>query len=109
MITERIEKRRAVFPRQYNTQPISKEEIQKILAVANWAPTHKHTEPWRFKVIYGEERLHDFARFLGASYKRTAKRFVQKKYERTMDKVHRSAAVILICYQRNPKERTPEW
>lgn len=109
MITERIEKRRAVFPRQYNREPISKAEIQKILASSNWAPTHKHTEPWRFKVIYGRERVEDFAQFLGACYKRTARRFTQGKYERTMDKVKRSACIILICFQRDPKERIPEW
>lgn len=109
MITEIIEKRRAVFPRQYNTDSISKEEIQKVLEAANWAPTHKHTEPWRFKVIYGTERLEQFSKFLGERYKATAKRFSQGKYERTMEKVKRSGCIILICFQSDPKNRLPEW
>ncbi len=104
-----ITERRAVFPRQYNTQPLSKETIQKVLASANWAPTHKHTEPWRFKVVYGEEKLEEFARFLGAAYKATTARFVQGKYERIMDKVCRSSCILLICFQRDPRARIPEW
>lgn len=109
MITKIIEKRRAVFPRQYNSEPISKEDIRKVLEAANWAPTHKYTEPWRFKVIYGTERLKQFSEFLGERYKVTAKRFSQGKYERTMEKVTHSGCVILICFQPDPKNRLPEW
>ena len=53
MISEIIKSRRSVFPAQYNNEPIDREEIMKILEAANWAPTHRRTEPWRFKVIQG--------------------------------------------------------
>ena len=56
MIFELIQRRRSVFPAQYNEQPIKKSDIEKILEAANWAPTHKKTEPWRFKVLLGEKK-----------------------------------------------------
>ena len=46
-----IKNRRSVMPYQYNDVPIKEDDLFKILEAANWAPTHKKTEPWRFKVF----------------------------------------------------------
>ena len=73
MIEEIIKNRRAVFPAQYNSEEISKETIEKILETANWAPTHKKTEPWRFKVMQGE-KLEHLGQFLADKYKDTAEK-----------------------------------
>lgn len=37
-------------------EPVSKEQIQAILQMACWAPTHKRSEPWAFHVFEGEGR-----------------------------------------------------
>lgn len=108
MLKSIIENRRAVYPRQYNTSPIEKEEIETILEAANWAPTHKRTEPWRFKVVYGD-KLNEFGEFLADRYKATAKKFSERKHQGIKDKVDRSGCVILICMQRDSKGRVPEW
>ena len=107
MISE-ISNRRAVFPAQYNGESISKEEIAIILAAANWAPTHRRTEPWRFKVFHGDSRK-SLAEFLQNTYKRTATKFSEIKYKKIGDKPLQSGCVIAICYQRDPDERVPEW
>src|SRR5690606_793791 len=62
--------RRAVFPAQYNGQAITKEEILTILESANWAPTHKRTEPWRFKVFHGTSQV-ALGKFMAETYKQT--------------------------------------
>lgn len=103
-----IENRRAVYPRQYNDKPIEQEDIQVILEAANWAPTHKKTEPWRFKVIRGQ-KLTEFGDFMADRYKATAKNFSERKYNKTKNKFLQSACVIAICMQRDPRERIPEW
>lgn len=108
-IIDSIARRRAVFPRQFNDEAISKEEIGKLLEAANWAPSHKRTEPWRFKVILGDEKLKELSEFVGAQYKAHAKKFSERKYQGKKDKCLRSAAVILVCMQRDLKERVPEW
>ena len=70
MIEEIIRNRRSVFPAQYNSDEIAKETIIKILEAANWAPTHKKTEPWRFKVMR-DEKLVQLGQFLADKYKET--------------------------------------
>lgn len=108
MISDLIKKRRAVFPVQYNDQPIAKEDIKTILAAANWAPTHKKTEPWRFKVLQNE-KLIEFGHFLAGRYKATTKKFSERKFEKIKEKFEKSACVIAICMQRDHRERLPEW
>lgn len=107
-ITEIIAHRRAVFPRVYNDKPVSREDIETILQAANWAPTHRKTEPWRFKVVTGK-KLIELGEFMAEQYKATATKFSERKYMGTKEKYERSSSVILICMQRDLKERVPEW
>ncbi|NAS10461.1 nitroreductase family protein [Poritiphilus flavus] len=108
MISDLIKNRRAVFPVQYNEQPIAKSAIEKILEAANWAPTHKKTEPWRFKVLTGtsKERLGEF---LSKKYQEVDPRPKQIKIRKLLENPKRAGAVIAICMQRDPKESLPEW
>jgi len=108
MISEIIRNRRAVFPEQYNDQPISKEEISTVLEAANWAPTHKRTEPWRFKVFHGTSQV-ALGKFLAETYKHTTENFSEFTYKKFMDNPVKAGCVIAICMQRDPKESLPEW
>ncbi|MGO3181622.1 MAG: nitroreductase family protein [Aequorivita sp.] len=108
MISETIKNRRAVFPVQYNNQPITKEEILTILEAANWAPTHKRTEPWRFKVFHGESQI-ALGQFMGETYKKTAVKFSEHKYNKLIEKSVQAKCVIAICFQREAKGSLPEW
>ncbi len=108
-LNQLIKTRRAVFPKVYNGKPISKEVIQQILENANWAPTHKYTEPWRFKVFLGESK-NQLGKKLGAIYEEFAgDHFSPMKYKKVSQKPVQSACVIAICMQRDPEERIPEF
>ena len=109
-ITQVIRSRRSVFPNMYLDREIPRQLMEEILENANWAPTHKLTEPWRFHVFQGKG-LESLSRFLGDQYKtsKPGDSFSQKKYEKTIRKPLQSAAVIAICMKRDPKERIPEW
>ncbi|MAO49068.1 MAG: nitroreductase [Aequorivita sp.] len=108
MISETIKNRRAVFPAQYNDQPISKEEVLTILEGANWAPTHKRTEPWRFKVFHGVSQI-ALGKFISETYKQTTENFSEFTYNKFMDNPVKAGCVIAICMQRDPKESIREW
>ena len=41
-----IKSRRTITPKNLNGKPLTSEELDLILEAANWAPTHKKTEPW---------------------------------------------------------------
>ncbi|MDG1045617.1 MAG: nitroreductase [Bacteroidia bacterium] len=50
-LEEIIKLRRSVYPVSFSGSPVPKSTIEKMLELANWAPTHLRTEPWRFKVF----------------------------------------------------------
>ncbi|MGB5819045.1 MAG: nitroreductase [Saonia sp.] len=108
MIFDLIRNRRSVFPAQYNGKPIAKEDIERILEAANWAPTHKKTEPWRFKVVTGKSKG-DLGLFLANKYKEVDPRPKEFKIKKLVENPKRAGAVIAICMQRDPNESLPEW
>jgi len=109
VLTNIIKRRRSVFPASYTQEAIADEIIAKILESANYAPTHKLTEPWRFVVIRGEakERL---GAELGRLYQETIpkEKFMQKKYDSFAEKTGQAACIIAINIQFNP-DKVPAW
>ncbi len=109
-VSELIRKRRSVFPKSYNGKPISREVVEEVLENANWAPNHKLTEPWRFKVIAssGLERL---SSYLSSYYKDNtpAEIFSERKFNKLKNNPLKAACIIAICMKRDKEERVPEW
>jgi len=107
---ELIAKRRSIFPKQYNDKQIPTNIIMDILVQANWAPTHRLTEPWRFKVLRGKalERLGDLSEKLYQE-NTSSENFSAEKMAKKGLKPRQSSCVIAICMNRDPKESVPEW
>ncbi|MEM6320735.1 MAG: nitroreductase [Bacteroidota bacterium] len=109
-ITQLIRNRRSIFPKTYIDKPIPKVIIEEILENANWAPTHRKTEPWRFKVLMDEAlmRLRDWQ---VDWYKRTTPKetFSDRKFKKLQTNPLKAGAIIAICMQRDPKASIPEW
>lgn len=108
MILKTIQERRSVFPAQYNQDRVSKEEIVQLLEAANWAPTHRKTEPWRFYVVTGNH-LENLGDFLADTYRKTTTKFSEFKLQKIKAKPLQASHVIVICMERDLKERVPEW
>jgi len=109
MIQDLISSRRAVFPVQFNSETISRNEMEQILSAANWAPTHRRTEPWRFKVFYSEGARLDLSNFLGKTYRETTAKYSEVKHKKITEKPMQSSCVVAICMQRDMAESVPEW
>lgn len=94
----------------YTDQEIPQETIEEILEAANWAPNHKKTEPWRFKVMRGDALVR-LGEYLSDFYQENtpAEKFSEKKFEKMRNKPPKASAVIALCMQRDPDERLPEW
>lgn len=109
-LNELIARRRAIFPQNYIEKTIPRTIIEQVLENANWAPTHKLTEPWRFKVFYSAA-LQSLSRYLGDWYTANtpADQFSEKKFQKTVEKPLQSGCVIAICMQRDPKASVPKW
>jgi len=108
-IEEIIKSRRSVYTNQFSGEKISKERIENMLELANWAPNHLHTEPWRFQV-YSGNGLRDLMAHMAELYKKHTpeEKFSPAKldkYEKRLDQVSH-AIVINVHYDQ--KKRVPE-
>lgn len=110
-INELIKNRRATPPRFLAKNEVSKEVIQQLLENANWAPTHKNTEPWRFKVYKDESKQ----KLAGDSYSLLISKLAHgeklnlQKIDKFKDALERVPVAIAIIFERDAAERIPEW
>ncbi|MEQ9467585.1 MAG: nitroreductase [Ekhidna sp.] len=107
-INETIRKRKSVYPMQYMDKPVPKEILQELLLNANHAPTHKLTEPWRFKVFTGESRK-KLGEFLAKKHEEITLDATPEKMEKIRSNPGLAGAVLAIILHRDPAQRVPEW
>jgi len=110
-INEIIKNRRATPPRFLAKEEIEKEIILQLLENANWAPNHKNTEPWRFKIYIGEakQKLADEIFSLLSEKIKEGAAINPQKVEKLKANLERVPVVILIILQRDMAQRIPEW
>lgn len=110
VIKHTIEQRRSVFPPAYNNQVVPKEIISQILEAANWAPTHKLIQPWRFIVLLGKARLRLGKALLQHYDQSTPENHrLEKKRQKLIRNPLKASALIGICMQPDPAGKVPEW
>jgi nitroreductase len=106
-LNEVIRNRRSIFPKSFSGRKVHKEQIQVMLENARWAPSHKLTQPWIFKVFMGDG-LERFAQDHADMYKKVVgDEFMAVKYEKLRNNALKSSAVIAICMKRDETERIP--
>ena len=104
-----IRNRRSVFVNQFEPdKKIPDEIVMQLLENANWAPTHKKTEPWRFTVFTGEG-LKKLAEFQAELYKKIrGDKFKQAVYEKLLVTPTQCSHVISIGMKRSSSIDIPE-
>jgi nitroreductase len=109
-LNEVIASRRSVFQQQYSGEQVNDAIVHQMLKNANWAPTHKLTEPWRFSVFTGAG-LKKLAEFQGEIYKKVTRAdnsFKEDRYQNLLTKPMQSSHIISIGMKRDPKKSVPE-
>lgn len=106
-----IRTRRSIFPKSY-VQGVRVDDnfVRQMLENANWAPTHKLTEPWRFVVFTGDG-LKKLAEFQAECYKSVTSRdgsFKEERYQNLLTKPFQSSHIVAIGMKRDPEERIKE-
>lgn len=108
--TELIRSRRSIYPMMYSDVEVDDSIINEILENANWAPTHRITEPWRF-VVFSGNGLKKLAEFQSELYKKKsteAGKFDESKFQKLATKPMKASHIIAIGMKRDPKESVPE-
>lgn len=106
-----IRSRKSTKPEQFTRKTeIPREILNSMLENAIWAPSHKKTQPWLFKVFEarGLERLSEY---MGDYYKKTTPEslYSENKFQQALAKPLKSSCVIAICFKPNPESGLPEW
>jgi len=109
-LTEIIYKRQSIFPASFTGELIADEVVTKILENANQAPSHKHTEPWRFHIVSGEAKS-TYCRFVQQAYKAYVpeEKFKQSKYDKLAKKISNASHIIMIGCRYDKASNLPEW
>lgn len=105
-----LRNRRSVFPKDYTGERVDDSIIRQMLENANWAPTHKFTEPWRFIVFTGDG-LKKLGSIQSGLYEKKSKAegtFDETKYNNLLNKPLESSHIILVYMKRDEKKSVPE-
>ncbi len=101
VLEEIIANRRSTKPAVMNGQPINDADINRLLSLANWAPTHGLTEPWRF-VVYKGESSKQFCTDQAEMYKAgtPADKFIPAKYEKLLHNGDKASHLVVVYMKR---------
>ena len=109
-VSRLIQNRRSIYPNMYSAEKVSDDIIAEMLENANWAPTHRLTEPWRF-VVFSGDGLQKLADYQSTLYKKLTEEtgsFDQGKFDKLATKPLLASHIIAIGLKRDPKESVPE-
>ncbi|QQS50321.1 MAG: nitroreductase [Bacteroidota bacterium] len=102
--------RRSVYPKDFiHGAKISDETIEEMLALAVWAPTHKLTQPWHFKV-FRNDGVKQFFEKQAEIYKAItpADKVSQGKLDKYAEKAGQVSHVIALIVKHDSGNRIPE-
>ena len=104
-----IQSRRTLPYTKMSDEPIAQEHLDLVLDAANWAPSHKHTEPWRFVIFRGEGRT-QLSNLLSRTYKATAgDQFLPRKYRKAQQRPLQVPLILAILMRPSQRPLMPEF
>jgi len=108
IIDQIIKSRRSVKPFMMNGGKIADAQVQSLLELAVWAPTHGLTEPWHF-VVYSTPS--DFCHQHAELYKQytPATEFIQGILDNLYGQGDKASHVIIAVMQRGNLPKIPAW
>lgn len=91
-----------------NGKKIDNALIQRLLILADWAPTHGRTEPWRF-IVYEQESIGKFCRDHAELYRNGTdpEKFTHAKYEKLQQQGDRLSHIIVVYMKRSVHNSIP--
>jgi nitroreductase len=107
-LSEIIVSRRSNKPATFNGNKIEDTQIEALLNLAHWAPTHGRTEPWRFKV-YAGVGVSTFCEAHAALYKTNTdpETFTTAKFENLQKLGSQTSHIIGVYMQRQVPAKIP--
>jgi nitroreductase len=96
-IKDTIEKRRAIYPKEFNGETIEDSTVQDLLENAHKAPSHGNTRPWLFKVFKEEALDTLIEQFKKHHLQYTSPEKVESKLEKVEKHKTQCSHIVAIC------------
>lgn len=104
-----IERRRSIYPKNYENNEVSDADLAKLIDAAKWAPTHKNTQPWFFIVLKNESKRQLVRKQIELLFAEKGENQENKaKAQKMYDNAELSAAIIAIVMKRDSLSRIPQ-
>lgn len=100
-----IRQRRSTKPALFNGAKLPDAQVQQLLELADWAPTHAFSEPWRF-IVYANGAVQTFCQQHAELYQQhtAPEKFLQTKMDSILSNgQHTSHLVVCIMKRSNDK------
>jgi nitroreductase len=109
VLTDLIVNRRSIKPAVFNGKKIDDRLIVQLLTLANWAPTHGFTEPWRF-VVYRDDAVKRFCADHAGLYKlhEPPATFNATKYNKQLHNGDKASHLIAVYMKRGSNPNIAE-
>jgi nitroreductase len=103
-----IHTRRTIKPHLMNGKAIPADQLFDLLDLANWAPTHGLTEPWRF-IVYGGGQVARFCRQHAELYRENipAEKFSAEKYDKLRHMGDQASHIVVAVMERGKLPAIP--
>lgn len=111
-LDELLRGRRSV--RQYQSMPVPRALIERVLEAARWAPSPHGRQPWRFVVLTRQERKERLADFMGETWRKNLEMdrqdaaIVQIRLDKSRQRIFQAPALILPCLYLEDLDRYPD-
>lgn len=108
-IEKNITDRRSIKPQTFNGKIIDNAQIEQLLNLANWAPTHGFTEPWRF-VVMKDSAVQRFCADHADLYQQNTpqEKFIQATYDKLKKQGDNVSHIIAVFSRRGDNPNIPE-
>jgi hypothetical protein len=105
-----ISNRRNVKPQAMNGKTVNDSLINEILQLADYAPNHGLTEPWRF-IVFGPEARSGFCRQHAELYLANTLpgKFEQAKYDKLFHMGDLASHIVIAIMKRGNLPKIPSW
>lgn len=108
ILSDVITTRRSIKPANMNGKLIPDEQVKAILHLADWAPTHGKTEPWRF-VVFAGNKVKEFCHQHAELYKKytAPDAFQQTVYDKQYHNGDNASHIVVAYMQRGNLSKIP--
>jgi nitroreductase len=106
IISDIIKSRRSIKPFMMNGKKATDDQVESLLQLADWTPTHGYTEPWRFQVYSNPP---EFCRQHAELYKQhtSPENFTESVYNNLLHQGDSASHVILASMKRGDLPKIP--